>query len=228
MPTPNYEVGIISNNNVSLNSGLSTPVSDASEGKGSTYSARFVKDKFFSPNPLSNVGSKDIKDWFAEYVGVPGNFSKTKNDNTDISWGSYRGSGILGVKVSTVNETYSKYADNQNAKLFITPICGTVGGVKIEYPGTSVTVANNTAYAVTGINGGGNQQTPATIKFTISQGQVSFQFLWTAAYDTGGQAYIKGTSTCGVNGALYGLPAGDTAVFFGGKQANRNYGITYA
>lgn len=227
MANPNNNVGIINDDDISLNAGNNI-ITDSSTDRGSTYAVRQVKDSTIQNAPLQNVTTKDIKDWFESYVGVVGKYNKLKADTKNIKWSDYRDAGIVGVKVSVIGETArGNYYDNNNASIILTPICGNGQSTTISWSGGTVTVANNVPHPIGPFNGGGGGAAAASVLFTITNGGISFQIKYTASY-LAANAYIFGTSTCGINGAQYPVAPGQTAVFFSGKQNTRNYGVQYA
>jgi hypothetical protein len=236
MPTPNTQIGNLSasaGGGISINASNGT-VNDGVSNRGSVYGVRYIKDN--STSTLQNIDSASLKNWFAEYVGLIGNFNKPIDDNTNISWGAYNNSGLLGVKLIAKNETPVKYSTNNNASLTVTPICGDVTGTSIYKVDNNVINAGG-SHTFGSLNGGGSGQNPQTFTFSITNvsNGVTFSLRFTPGYDSGG-AYITGTSTSGNAGNIYPFDWTDDdnhivdslpSYFFLGRPGNRPYGSSY-
>jgi len=166
MPTPNTQIGNLNKaagGGISINASNGT-VNDGVSNRGSVYGVRYIKDD--STSTLQNIDSASLKNWFAEYVGLIGNFNKPIDDNTNISWGAYNNSGLLGVKLIAKNETPVKYSTNNNASLTVTPICGDVTGTSIYKIDNNVINAGG-SYTFGSLNGGGSGKIHRPLHFQL-------------------------------------------------------------
>lgn len=241
MPTPNTQIGNLNKTaggGISINASNGT-VDDGVTNRGSVYGVRYIKESTrvsnaSTPTTLQDIDSISLKNWFAQYIGTNGNYSKSIDNNTNISWDDYNNSGILGVKLQAKNEVGYKYHDKQNARLLITPICGDVTGNNIyDVNGTSLNGGGSFESPL--LNGGGGGQAQQNYSFTVTNKSngISFTLRFTPGYAQG-NAYITGSSTSGNNGSIYTFEwSGDResyslpSYFFIGVPGNRPYGSSY-
>lgn len=242
MPVHNNNVGVIANNDVVIKGAQD---SDSTTLKGSLFGLRAVKDLSSGVITPANVDSKSLKDWFATYVGTIGKFNKSKFDNNNIKFSDYKGATILGFTVRVQNEVATKYEDNKNAKIKITPINGsltgtpysvTVGNTSTDSSGSATTSVGSTEIEFEGFEGGGANLTGErqVVRVTDTGTNATITMTWLPGYGNSGVSTIRGSGTVAdVNQTFSfnwssGTPEtaySDPFIFFLGVENTRPYGL---
>lgn len=242
MATHNNNVGSISAVNVSVK-GTGGEV-DVTTDTGSLFGLRYVKDNQLGTGNITtavpaDVGTVDLKDWFAEYVGVLGNFTKEAADNNNIKFGDYRNSTILGFKVRVVNETTSRYKNSNNAGIRVSPLNGALGSYSVQAGTQSGTVAAGGEKQIGRANPYFNSGQSVAVIITDLTTGVNIRMNWQTGYGPTGGSFITGTESTGIVGERFNFTwsgAGDSdhagyysdyLYFFLGKQDTRPYGGSY-
>ena len=233
----NNNIGRITTGNVAPK-GTGANLSTTTDS-GSLLGLRYIKDD--SPGGASgtgiaptNIGSAAIKTWFEQYVGTLGNYQTFGTGASNIKWSDYRGATILGMKLKAKNESTSRYQDNDDAKLQITPLNGngTNGTYTITVGGATVTSSGNRGTTYTSAGFGSGLTIPVVLIDNATG--VSMTMSWTTAYNAGSTS-IRGSATVagpqfqwfftGASGSAYNA---NPLYFFSGLQnANRLYGEGY-
>ena len=226
----NNNIGKIQNNNVSIKgTGNISTTSD----QGSILGLRYIKDDTVT---ATNVDSVTLKNWFSQYVSTLGKFNKQSDDNEDIKWSDYKGATILGFKVKAVNETASRYQNNNNAGIKISPLNGSLGSYTVTV-GDQQTTANAGQEVTLGRGGdrfNSGQSQSVSIKDDTTN--VTICVTWSTAYDNG-DSFIIGTESTGLIGKRFNFDWLDNAqrsttyskelFLFIGQESTRAYGESY-
>ena len=235
----NNNVGKISTSNVSIKgSGVVSTTTD----QGSLIGLRYIKDDQLgtgSPTTtVANVGSVALKNWFAQYVGALGKFTKASDDNENINFGSYRNSTILGFKVRVVNESSSRYKNSNNAGIRIQPLNGALGSYTVTAGEVSTTSSGGEVElgrAKPSYNSGRN----VSVAIRDNTTGLTIAMNWQTAYGSGGGSFITGSQTVGIVGQRFNFTwsSGNDSnrdgtysnylYFFMGSQDPRPYGSSY-
>jgi len=234
----NNNIGKITSTNVAPK-GTGANLSTTTDS-GSILGLRYIKDSSSGGSSgtgvaPTNLGSIAIKDWFETYVGSLGNYTNSSGGDTDLKWGDYKNATILGMKLKAKNESASRYKNDDNAQLQITPLngSGVAGAYTITVGGSSVTSSGSRGTTYT--SGGFGSDSTVAVVLTDTNTGTSISMQWTTAYDNGSTS-IRGSGTvAGPEFQYYFTDASGTAFgptnglyFFNGVQnPNRMYGVSY-
>ena len=152
-----------------------------------------------------NSSINSLRNWFRTYVGTTGNFSNTKSSGQQINLSDFHGTTILGIGVSTINETSSTYGTNNNAKVSLQGIFSEKNAYRYEMNNQSKLAAHGASVTFIGLEGGTeytvtvqafktfvfDELTPKT-----TDAQPEAQFRITPGY--GGAAKVRGMNATGV------------------------------
>tara|TARA_R110001592_G_scaffold197979_3_gene446093 strand:+ start:5543 stop:6256 length:714 start_codon:yes stop_codon:yes gene_type:complete len=166
---------------------------------GANRSINLVKNiKTSTSRTEGNSSVNSLRNWFRTYVGITGNFSNAQADGQQVNLSDFYDTTILGVIVTTRNETTSQYGTNDDAIVNI----GGLFGEKYKYY-----FSMNNQQKVQTVLGSGVSFTglPAGTQYnlvvssydtddTVAQPSASFKI--TVAYDGAGN--VRGQNTTGI------------------------------
>ena len=152
-----------------------------------------------------NSSINSLRNWFRTYVGTTGNFRNTKSSGQQANLSDFRGTTILGIGVSTINETSSTYGTNNNAKVSLQGIFSEKNAYRDEMNNQSKLAAHGESVTFTGL--GGDAEYTVTVQAfkraraadltpKTTNAQPEAQFRITPGYD--GAAKVRGMNATGV------------------------------
>ena len=144
-----------------------------------------------------NSSVNSLRNWFRTYVGTSGNFSNAKSSGQQVNLSDFHDTTILGVVVTTVNESSSTYGTNNDAKVNIQGIFGEKYKYYFSMNNQQKIALHGQAVSFTGLPAG-TQYNMVVSSFdtdeTVAQPSASFKV--TVAYEGAGE--VRGQNTTGI------------------------------
>jgi hypothetical protein len=178
----------------------------------------------------SNTSIDALRNWFRTYVGTTGNFSNNKSAGQQVNLSDFHDSAILGIAVTTTNETSSTYGTNNNAKVFIRGYFSEKFRYSFETNNQTKTAFHGNNATFTGFDGGtGSTGTEYVVAVNSFKKNVATRiqragFRITTAYK--GTAKVRGNSSTG-EGSFGVLETSINFTYSGGAGAGKTSNAIY-
>mgnify|MGYP003624983753 CR=1 FL=1 len=231
----NNNIGRISSSNISIKGSGNVDVT--SDG-GSIIGLRYLKDDELGTGSqtttIQNIGGVALKNWFGEYIGELGKYSKAITDSTNIKWSDYSGATTLGMQIRAANESVSRYKNSNNAKLEIKILngSGVANSYTVRCNDTVVTDASNNS----ALSRGSVVYTPGfdsgrSVRITLTDNTtgITMRMTWTTAYNNDNTTIRGSESVAGSGYTWFFDQAGPSTfsepyIFLTSIQSTRPYG----
>jgi hypothetical protein len=186
-------------------------------------SINLVKNiKTSTSRTTANTSIDSLRNWFRTYVGTTGNFSNNKSAGQQVNLSDFHDTTILGIGITTTNETSSTYGTNNNAKVFLRGYFSDKNSYGFLMNGVRKIAFHGDNVSFIGLQGGEDGKTGTEYTVTV-QAYSKTTFKKLAPVTTNSQPEVQFRITPGYGGAAKVRGVNDTGVGSFGNTSFINF-----